>query len=75
MTLRRVDGNASMVYGDSTGWIRSEACIALDFGPSRLPGMLALASDDALHFSPNQGTDLLDFMGGVFERAMRRWLE
>ncbi|MEL6992765.1 MAG: DUF484 domain-containing protein, partial [Pseudomonadota bacterium] len=25
-------------------------------------------------FSPQQGTDLLGFFGGVFERAMRRWL-
>jgi len=75
VTLRRTDGNARLVFGESADWVRSEACIALDFGPGRLPGMLAFASDDPLHFSPNQGTDLLDFMGGVFERAMRRWLE
>jgi len=75
VVLRRVDGNAALVFGDSATWIQSEACIALDFGPNRLPGMLAFASDDGLHFSSNQGTDLLDFMGGVFERAMRHWLE
>ena len=75
VTLRRTDGNAQLVFGEAADWVRSEACIALDFGPGRLPGMLAFASDDPLHFSPNQGTDLLDFMGGVFERAMRRWLE
>lgn len=75
VTLRRVDGNAAIVYGDNTSWIRSEACIALDFGANRLPGMLAFGSDSPAHFTPTQGTDLLDFMGGVFERAMRRWLE
>ena len=75
VTLRRVDGNAAIVYGENATWVQSEACIALDFGPNRLPGMLALASDSPGHFTANQGTDLLDFMGGVFERAMRRWLE
>ena len=75
VTLRQADGNAALIFGDRADWVRSEACIALDFGHGRLPGMLAFASDDPLHFTPNQGTDLLDFMGGVFERAMRRWLE
>ena len=75
VTLRRADGNAGLVYGEAADWVRSEACIALDFGEGRLPGMLGFASDSPMHFSPNQGTDLLDFMGGVFERAMRRWLE
>ena len=75
VSLRRVDGNARLVFGESGGWVQSEACILLDFGPNCLPGMLAFGSDSPMHFSPNQGTDLLDFMGGVFERAMRRWLE
>lgn len=72
--LRRADGNAGLIFGSGADWVRSEACIALDFGDGRLPGMLVFASDDPTHFSPNHGTDLLDFMGGVFERAMRRWL-
>lgn len=74
VTLRRLEGNAGLVYGEDTDWIRSEACLFLDFGEGRLPGMLGFASDNPMHFSSNQGTDLLDFMGGVFERAMRRWL-
>ena len=74
VTLRRADGNASLIYGQDAGWVRSEACLFLDFGDGRLPGMLAFASDDARHFTSAQGTDLLDFVGGVFERAMRRWL-
>lgn len=75
VTLRRSDGNAAMVFGDGAEWVRSEACILLDFSGGRLPGMLAFGSDDPHHFTPNQGTDLLSFMGSVFERAMRRWLE
>ncbi len=74
VTLRRADGNARLVFGRDASWVQSEACLLLDFGDGRLPGMLAFAADSPLHFAPNQGTDLLDFMGGVFERAMRRWL-
>ena len=74
VTLRPTDGNGSLVYGPDAEVIRSEACLLLDFGQGRLPGMLAMASEDPMHFSPNQGTDLLDFLGGTFERAMRRWL-
>ena len=36
--------------------------------------MLALGAEDPHHFSPQQGTDLLAFFAGVFERTMRHWL-
>ncbi len=74
VTLRRADGNVALVHGANVEWIKSEACLFLDFGEQRLPGMLAFASDDPHQFSANHGTDLLSFMGSVFERAMRRWL-
>lgn len=74
VTLRGLETGEGLIYGPAHEWARSEACIILDFGPSRLPGMLALASADPHQFSANHGTDLLSFMGGVFERAMRRWL-
>lgn len=75
VTLRSAHGAMTELHTENTDEIRSEACLMLDFGEGRLPGMLTLASRDALHFSPNQGTDLLDFLADVFERAMRRWLE
>ncbi len=74
VTLRGVGPGDGKLYGPSNEWVQSEAVIMLDFGEGRLPGMLALGSDDPHQFSVNQGTDLLSFMGGVFERAMRRWL-
>ncbi len=74
VSLRPTNGNAASVHGETAQNIRSEACLFLDFGEGRLPGMLVLASNEPLHFAPNQGTDLLDFFGSVFERAMRRWL-
>lgn len=74
VTLRQVQGASETVYGKSADWIRSEACLKLDFGKGRLPGLLVLGAEDPHQFSPQQGTDLLMFFAGVFERAMRRWL-
>ncbi len=74
VVLRRADGNAKLIFGDDASWVQSEACLYLEFGEGRLPGMLAFAADNPAQFNAGQGTDLLDFMGGVFERAMCRWL-
>ena len=74
VTLRQVNEGAQAIYGDSAGWIRSEACLRLDFGAGRLPGMLVMGAEDPHQFAPSHGTDLLAFFAGVFERAMRRWL-
>lgn len=74
VTLRQVQAGAELLYGDKAAWIKSEACLALDFGPGRLPGLLVLGAEDPHMFGPQQGTDLLVFFTGVFERVMRRWL-
>lgn len=74
VTLRQMQQASSQVYGRRADWIRSEACLKLDLGKGRLPGMLALGAEDPHQFSPQLGTDLLTFFAGVFERSMRRWL-
>jgi uncharacterized protein YigA (DUF484 family) len=74
VTLRQVSPETEVIYGEATGWIRSEACLRLDLGRGRLPGMLVLGSEDPHQFRASHGTDLLAFLGSVFERAMRRWL-
>lgn len=74
VTLRPVDQIDTFVYGQTDLDIASEACLKLDFGAARLPGLLVLGSTDPHMFGPKQGTDLLAFFAGVFERAMRRWL-
>lgn len=74
VTLRQVQPDSDVIYGEATGWIASEACLRLDFGPGRLPGMLCLGAEDPHQFRPSHGTDLLAFFAGVFERLMRRWL-
>lgn len=74
VTLRQMESGLKSVYGDRADFIRSEGCLKLDFGEGRLPGMLVMGAEDPHHFTPQQGTDLLSFFAGVFERAMRRWL-
>jgi|TARA_B110000879_G_C11117263_1_gene490120 uncharacterized protein YigA (DUF484 family) len=74
VTLRQAQNASDTIYGEKADWIRSEACLKLDFGEGRLPGMLVMGAEDPHMFGPQQGTDLLAFFTGVFERAMRRWL-
>jgi len=74
VTLRQITSEEGSLFGEKASYIRSEACLKLDFGPNRLPGMLVMGAEDPHQFTPQQGTDLLTFFGGVFERAMRRWL-
>lgn len=74
VTLRQVQDASETLYSDKATWIRSEACLKLDFGAGRLPGLLVMGAEDPHMFGPQQGTDLLAFFAGVFERAMRRWL-
>ncbi len=61
-------------YGEVAADLRSEALMRLDLGKGRLPGMLAMGSEDPHRFKPGQGTDLLAFFTGTFERVLRRWL-
>ena len=74
VTLRQTGEGDTAIHGAAGDFIRSEACLLLDFGPGRQAGMLVMGSEDPHQFTPQQGTDLLAFFAGVFERAMRRWL-
>jgi uncharacterized protein YigA (DUF484 family) len=74
ITLRAVTPETDLIYGGESGFIKSEACMTLDFGQDRLPGLLVFGSEDPNMFDPSQGTDLLAFFAGVFERNMRSWL-
>ncbi|MBJ6370936.1 DUF484 family protein [Sedimentitalea arenosa] len=74
VTLRRVDHAPERIYGAKASEIASEACLKLDLGTGRLPGMLVLGSARADQFTAQHATDLLAFFTGVFERSMRHWL-
>ena len=72
--LREIPRQSESIYESDLSSIKSEALMRLKFGAARLPGMLVLGAEDPHQFSPHQGTDLLAFFAGVFERIMRRWL-
>ncbi|PJE31929.1 hypothetical protein SAMN06297129_1969 [Pseudooceanicola antarcticus] len=74
VVLRQIEAGPAELYGEKSAYTFSEACLRLDFGTGRLPGMLLMGSEDPHQFTPQQGTDLLGFFAGVFERTMRRWL-
>lgn len=72
--LREITQPCPKIYGEKAAQLRSEACLKLDLGTGRLPGMIVMAANDPRHFTPQLGTDLLAFFAGVFERSMRHWL-
>ncbi|MDX1742228.1 MAG: DUF484 family protein [Ruegeria sp.] len=74
VVLRQVQQPSPRIFGLNASQIKSEACLKLDLGEGRLPGMIAMGAKDANHFTPQLGTDLLSFFAGVFERSMRHWL-
>ncbi|MEQ8368110.1 MAG: DUF484 family protein, partial [Roseicyclus sp.] len=75
VTLRQVGDGSALMFGADAAWIKSEALLNLDLGKGRLPGLLVMGAEDPHQFRPSQGTDLLTFFGGVFERLMQRWLD
>jgi uncharacterized protein YigA (DUF484 family) len=74
VVLRKVIERPGEIFDPNMELIKSEAALKLGFGAGRLPGMLLLGAEDPHQFSQQQGTDLLAFFAGFFERAMRRWL-
>jgi uncharacterized protein YigA (DUF484 family) len=74
VTLRQLAVASADIYGTAAPDIRSEALVRLDLGAGKRAGLLAFGATDGLRFHPDQGTDLLVFLGGVFERSLRRFL-
>lgn len=74
VTLRRLEGATTGLYGEHAPRILSEAALRLDLGEGRRAGVLAFGSFDGDRFHADQGTDLLGFFTGVFERSLRRFL-
>lgn len=72
VTMRSVNAEGHSLFTDTE--IKSEALLKLDLGEGNLAGLLVLGSKNTDQFAPSQGSDLLLFLGSVFERIMRRWL-
>lgn len=73
VTLRHIM-HEGRFYGELAEDIRSEACLRLNLGNGRLPGLLLLGSQDPHMFTTQQGTDLLAFFANTFELVLQRWL-
>jgi len=74
VTLRPFQKVGGSMYGERATYIQSEACLKIDLGADKMPAMLVMGSEDPQLFNSQQGTDLLAFFAGVFERVARRWL-
>ena len=72
--LRQVETPDPFVFSKASCKIGSEACLALDFGESALPGILVLGAKNPQQFSSAQGTDLLTFFATSYELLARRLL-
>jgi uncharacterized protein YigA (DUF484 family) len=72
--LRETPAEAELIWGDDAAAMRSEALIALDAGPRGRGrrAMIAFGAEDVRRFSPDQGVDLVAFLGGVAGRALWR---
>lgn len=63
------------LFGPASELVQSDAILRLSISGSTPPALLALGSRDPDHFSNNQGTELLQFLGLCLERLIRGWLE
>jgi hypothetical protein len=67
-----VQGEAAL-YGASAGLVRSDALIRLDVGEGLPIGVFAVGCRAPGYFSPDQGTELIAFLGHVTRYAVGRW--
>ena len=72
VVLREASAEAEAVFGLDTG-VRSEAMVRLDLAGA--PGLVIFGSEDPERFSPDQGTELLEFFGDVVERLLTQRLQ
>lgn len=62
------------IFGAAAGLVRSQALLRIDSQKQIPPAILAFGSRDPEMFRDGQGTDLIAFLCGVVERALKLWL-
>ena len=67
-----VEGEAA-IYGAGAGLVRSDAIIHLDAGDGLPAGIFAVGCRVPGYFEPDQGTELIAFLGHVTRYAVGRW--
>jgi len=73
VTIRHIRKGAQKIHGPLAEDIRTEALIKLDLGPNTRPALIVLASPETDKFTPDMGTELLEFYGTVFEHVIQNW--
>ena len=62
------------IYGGGANLVQSQALLRVDISMDTPPAILAFGSRDPLMFQDGQGTEQVDFLARVVERAFRQWL-
>lgn len=62
------------IYGGGATLVQSQALLRVDISMDTPPAILAFGSRDPEMFQDGQGTELVDFLARVVERAFRSWL-
>lgn len=62
------------IYGGGATLVQSQALLRVDISMDTPPAILAFGSRDPVMFQDGQGTELVDFLARVVERAFRSWL-
>lgn len=69
-----IEGEAE-IYGEAAPLIRSDALVRLRISKATPPAMLCFGSRDPDAFSPNHGTELVQFLSKALEKLIRIWLD
>jgi len=69
-----VVGN-SLVFGETSGLVSSEAILRLEIQKDGPPAIFVMGSRHAQHFHAGQGTELLAFLANIMELCICRWLD
>ena len=62
------------IYGGGANLVQSQALLRVDISMDTPPAILAFGSRDPNMFEDGQGTEMVDFLARVVERAFRHWL-
>lgn len=74
IALEEVESALPDLFGDKAKDVRSQALIRINIRDGLPPGLLALGHCDPMHYATGLATEQVEFLGGVIERCLRKWL-
>lgn len=72
--LEEVDRALDDLFADKAPLVRSQALVRLHIRDGLPPGLLALGHRDPMHYATGLATEQVEFLGGMVERCLRKWL-